>query len=357
MLNIPEEFFKEEVREGFTVPELMKRTWAAEMKVLTMLSDFFDKYDITYYGEYGTLLGAVRHKGFIPWDDDMDISLKRSDYMKLIAHADELPAPLRILSIYSSDTYYTHRAVCSNSREEKLTWNEDRIRDFYGCPFIINLDINPLDYIPRDPEFRKVQMLLYNIGYALSYKVVDYYKLTGMDGFYETPDTTSQTGETQSTETQSIETQSNISSPSADSREQIAALEEEIAQGLYQLKTYGDRFFGQVLRFDESRPLLNGICRYLDDIARLCPPQDSDMLEYYPHMVYSKVQEWRKKEWYDSTILLPFEMTEFQFAGGYEKQVLKCYGKNYMTPKKFTAVHDYPFYKKQEEYFKFLGKM
>ena len=86
VLEIPESFFKDEVRHGFLVPEEMKRAWASEMKVLDMLMDFCNKNDLRCFAEYGTLLGAVRHKGFIPWDDDIDVCMLRPDFNYLLEH-------------------------------------------------------------------------------------------------------------------------------------------------------------------------------------------------------------------------------------------------------------------------------
>lgn len=68
MLPFTEEYFKTEVRDGFTVYELMKRCWAAQLEVLNKIIEICDKYHLTYYAYWGTLLGAVRHQGFIPWD-------------------------------------------------------------------------------------------------------------------------------------------------------------------------------------------------------------------------------------------------------------------------------------------------
>lgn len=61
-----DDFFKMEIIEGFAVESEMKHVWAAQLKVLSEIIRICDKYEITYYADYGTLLGAVRHKGFVP---------------------------------------------------------------------------------------------------------------------------------------------------------------------------------------------------------------------------------------------------------------------------------------------------
>ena len=58
-----------------------------QQKLLNMLSwfhDFCEKNNLKYYILYGTLLGAIRHKGFIPWDDDIDVGMPRDDYEKFL---------------------------------------------------------------------------------------------------------------------------------------------------------------------------------------------------------------------------------------------------------------------------------
>ena len=86
-LDIPEDFYKEEVRSGYTVTEDMKKVWAVELDLCAELDRVCRKYDIKYCADSGTLLGAIRHRGFIPWDDDMDLGMLRSEYKRLEAIA------------------------------------------------------------------------------------------------------------------------------------------------------------------------------------------------------------------------------------------------------------------------------
>ena len=171
-LVIGEDFLKEEVRCGFKVTERMKRAWAAELKILTEIDALCKKYNITYFAEVGTLLGAVRHHGFIPWDDDIDLAMKRDDYMRFLSVAHELPAEYRIKSMYhdTDGTFCQFHAVVENFVGDKLEWDEKRNEKFFGCPFICAIDIFPLDYIPRDPGARQMKKLLYNLAYVLAGK-------------------------------------------------------------------------------------------------------------------------------------------------------------------------------------------
>lgn len=82
-MKFEKDFFLPEERAGYLVTEAKKRLWAVE---LDLLSEFFRvcrENNIEAYAFAGTLLGAVRHEGFIPWDDDIDVCMTRENYNKL----------------------------------------------------------------------------------------------------------------------------------------------------------------------------------------------------------------------------------------------------------------------------------
>ena len=123
---------------GYMDFEEMKKI---ELGILDFIVDICNKNNIQYYLAAGTLLGAVRHSGFIPWDDDIDLYMPRDDYMKFIEVTKKTNGKYKVLSIYGSDDYYypfikvvdTHYKVRENNRKD--------IKDLS-----IWVDIFPLDY-------------------------------------------------------------------------------------------------------------------------------------------------------------------------------------------------------------------
>ena len=81
---IPADFLKQEIRNGFTVSEVMKRSWAAYLEILDDIRGICDKHSLKLFACYGTLLGAVREHGIIAWDDDVDVGLVGMDYVQFL---------------------------------------------------------------------------------------------------------------------------------------------------------------------------------------------------------------------------------------------------------------------------------
>ena len=77
------DLYHDELRDGFLVTFDRKKVWNVELNLVREFDRICKKYGLTYFMSYGTLLGAVRHQGFIPWDDDIDLMMPRPDYDRL----------------------------------------------------------------------------------------------------------------------------------------------------------------------------------------------------------------------------------------------------------------------------------
>ena len=121
MLNFPENYFQGEYREGFYIAPMMKRVWAAEMETLAVISAICKNYGIRYFADWGTMLGAVRHKGFVPWDDDMDIGMLREDYRKFIQVAGKvLPEGYKLINLHTEKTFGSYLSRVVNTDKIRL---------------------------------------------------------------------------------------------------------------------------------------------------------------------------------------------------------------------------------------------
>lgn len=290
-MYVPESFFNGEIRNGFYVEKLMKKAWAASIEVLHDVDLVCKKYNIQYFADYGTLLGAVRHKGFIPWDDDIDIVMKRKDYIRFCKIANTLLSEeYEILNIHTQPEWNHVNARIVNKR--KISFNKDRMKKFHGCPFLVGIDIYILDYIPSDEQEAELQRDIIKI---IASVIIDL--------------------------NNNIEQQQCI--------DKIHFIESICNIKLRQDKPYSIQL----------KQLLENLCMiYNEDesnnIANMAGYPVKPKLFYY-------------KEYYESSIEVPFEYTTVQIPIGYKEILIKEFGENYMTPCIIASSHDYPFYKKQ----------
>ncbi len=149
--------------------DILKELWSVELSILDVFHQVCCDNHLVYSLSYGTLLGAVRHKGFIPWDDDVDVMMPRKDYEKLIQIWDECaPKDYTIETEKSSDEYNNNFSKIRKAHTTFLQSDKDRERDIQKGIFI---DVFPMDRRARGPLFGRLQYLefalnlLFNRGY------------------------------------------------------------------------------------------------------------------------------------------------------------------------------------------------
>jgi len=112
---LSERFLDAECRCGYEVSEKLKKIWAVELDLFQELNRVCTKHDIRFHVCFGTLLGAIRHKGFIPWDDDFDVWMTRDDIKKLMAVAGEFSHPYFLQTPLSDRRFFTPHYRLRNS--------------------------------------------------------------------------------------------------------------------------------------------------------------------------------------------------------------------------------------------------
>lgn len=104
--HVTSDFFDDEVICDYKVSSKLKKLWAIEADLLREFVRVCDKYRLRWYAYAGTLLGAIRHGGFIPWDDDIDVCMPREDYDILTKElAGEFKTPYFMQTPYTDSEY------------------------------------------------------------------------------------------------------------------------------------------------------------------------------------------------------------------------------------------------------------
>lgn len=142
-------FYEPETRGGYTVSAAMKQVWAVELELLEQFQQVCRQHGLRYFAAGGTLLGAVRHGGFIPWDDDIDLWMPRADYDRLLTVAPTAFSPPYFFQTWQTDRRYSRgHAQLRHSGTTAILEGEGAAFSFNQGIFI---DIFPLDAVPDDP--------------------------------------------------------------------------------------------------------------------------------------------------------------------------------------------------------------
>lgn len=288
------QYYEAETREGFFIEEKMKRAWAAQIDVLEEIRRLCNKHSLRFFADWGSLLGAVRHHGYVPWDDDLDIGMPREDYMLFLDIAErELNPEFEIKSLYNDPTHDNVKARVITGRH--MNFDKDYLLRFHACPYVVGIDIFPLDYIPRDKsksdnQNKKIQL--------------------------------------------AMSAASSISPTPPYTKDEIRMVKEL------------EKMSGFTVDYNNN--LFHEIKKIVDELSALYTADESDemcsMIDFALGWDYHA-----KKEWYAASTDEPFEYTTIPVPVGYDGLLKIKYGNDYMTPRQGASSHDYPFYKVQEE--------
>lgn len=311
MLQFTQNFLQHEIREDFYIDSTMKTVWAATLDLLQTIAEVCERYGLEWYAAYGTLLGAIRHEGFIPWDDDVDIWMKREDYQRMLEILPgELPEGYHVLSPQTEEGYEQFHTcvVCG----EGISIEPGYLARHYGCPFRVGVDIFPLDYLPRDEELRKRQKNIFLLAKRTAQTMQEYRSL-----------------------------------PQTAQKERETHLR-EIREGLHFLEEHVNmKVDWRLLEQDQWDKAVSAVYRMANEAIRQCPERDADDL-----VMYRDYANWERKvfpkEWFDEVWGATFENVMLPIPWKYDEILQQIYG-DYQVRYRGGTSHDYPYYEKQLE--------
>lgn len=272
-LKLPDSFFLGEERDGYLVTPEMKKVWAVELDLLAEFMRVCQKYNIQWWADAGTILGAARHKGFIPWDDDIDVMMMRDEYerFKKVA-ADEFNNPYYLQQ--GEETFYCHLQL----RNSKTTgiFRKDLLHKYEYNQGIF-IDIFPIDNKIGDTVFfeRQCKEILDRKKKLLCYK------------------------------------QSVLGRPFSNINVKWSSYIRNVLFFFYY------NIAGMRLRTE---------C-IVNEINQIATQYNNEQTEEVCKMILKvKPRRFWKKSWFSSTTYLPFEMFNLPVPGGYTELLDRFYG-------------------------------
>lgn len=298
-MEFADSYFEDEVRDGYYIPSIMKKAWAAEQEVLAAFQEVCERHNIEYFAEWGTLLGVIRHGGMIPWDDDLDVCMKSPDFRKFMKVADELPDGFVVSDYHVDDGNGNMVASISNSNTVMI--KPYQLERYHGFPYVASVDIFSLDFLPPDKGEEKAYRQLVE-------------RLCGVAGEV----TKERRGEEPNWE-----------------------LIEDCLKDI-------ESFFH--MKFDRNKSLeIQLYDVMIEQLATLYTEQEAKELTHIA--LWTSNENYRlPKSCFVESVLVPFENTKIRVPIGYEELLQKKYGgTGYMNPVRSGGSHNYPYFEKIEK--------
>lgn len=292
-ISLPEGFLLPENRDGFWVSQTRKELWAIQLDIVAKIKEICGKNNLRWFLDGGTLLGAVRHKGYIPWDDDIDIMMPRKDYDVFVEKAVEyFKEPYFVQTDYTDLGFFNMTKIRrSDTAAIRMGINEKKTIGNFSAPIYncgIFVDVFPMDKAPN------------NINFYSSF-----------------------TGELS----------------------RIKLIGQAIKDRL--------RFEPQIFK-DYSIELLRSVSRSYDKMRTIFEDTDS---RYYAQTSLPYTSNTLKHvSDYERTVLLPFEFMELPCPEEYRNALIDIYGEDYMTPIQGTSKHGTLFIDTNNSYTNYYGK-
>ena len=292
-MQFPDNYFDDEVRDGFLVPGIIKKSWAAQLEVLSDIDTLCRKHGIRWFADCGTLLGAVRHGGFVPWDDDLDICMLRDDYNRFIEIApDELPEGYHVINIYTSDEFGEMTTRVTNTMA--VDYRREHDAKYHEFPYPAGIDIFVLDHVSKDEDAEEFRKSVTSIVVQLA------------EGLEE-------------------------SDPNESEMQAAIAYVEELCH----------------VKFDRDGSIIQQARQLIDKMYALYNKDDADEVALMAYWIGNDNHKY-KLEYFNDTVKLPFENTYINAPAMYEGVLRTEYG-NYMKLVRVGGLHDYPYFLKYEE--------
>ena len=292
-MKVPFSYLEDQVKDGYYVDSMMRCCWAAQMEVLELIDAICQKHNIQYFADWGSMLGAVRHHGIIPWDDDVDITMKRPDYNRFLKVAEkELPEGYHIMNYRNDEDYWDVMSRVVNSRY--ICVDHDFLNKYHNFPFSTGIDIFPMDFVPTSKGEAEIVKKLAS-------------EIKGI----------------------------------ADTYGEGLLTEEEFQEALDYLEVLCN------MKIERKGNVRSRLYDILVSLYSIYTEEESEEIAVIYFWLENGTHAYPKR-YYQDVVRLPFEQTTIAVSSAYDTLLRRKYG-DYMKMVRAGGTHDYPYYNKQIE--------